>query len=117
MASRYGFEGRVALVTGGADVHPFDLVNGEDVCDSAQLDAAIDRLSRLDILVCSAGVAGDSIHTEEISDDEWDRLASRSSGAEAAHPTPSGRTQAHRVRASCAPVNASLKRLQAVSSG
>jgi 3-oxoacyl-[acyl-carrier protein] reductase len=92
VANRYGFEGRVALVTGGrsgigavtverlraggAEVHIFDLVNGEDVRDSAQLDAAIDRLSRLDILVCSAGVAGDSIHTEQISDDKWNRVLS-----------------------------------------
>jgi 2-dehydro-3-deoxy-L-rhamnonate dehydrogenase (NAD+) len=92
VANRYGFEGRVALVTGGtsgigaatverlraggAEVHIFDLVNGEDVRESAQLDAAIDRLSRLDILVCSAGVAGDSIHTEQISDDEWNRVLS-----------------------------------------
>ena len=92
MTNRYGFEGRVALVTGGAsgigaatverlrsggaDVHIFDLVNGEDVRDSAQLDQAIDQLPRLDILVCSAGVAGDSIHTEEISDDEWNRVLS-----------------------------------------
>lgn len=92
MTNHYGFEGRVALVTGGAsgigaatverlqaggaDVHIFDLVNGEDVRDSAQLDAVIGRLPRLDILVCSAGVAGDSIHTEEISDDEWNRVLS-----------------------------------------
>jgi NAD(P)-dependent dehydrogenase (short-subunit alcohol dehydrogenase family) len=52
----------------------FDLVNGEDVRDSAQLDAVIDRLARLGIVLCSAGVAGDSIHTEEISDDEWNRV-------------------------------------------
>jgi len=92
MANSYGFEGRVALVTGGAsgigaatvqrlqaggaDVHIFDLVNGEDVRDSAQLDAAVARLPRLDILVCAAGVAGDSIHTEEVSDDEWTRVLS-----------------------------------------
>ena len=92
MANRYGFEGRVALVTGGAsgigaatadrlraggaEVHLFDLANGEDVRDSAQVDAAIERLPRLDVLVCSAGVAGDSIHTEEVSDDEWRRVLS-----------------------------------------
>jgi 2-dehydro-3-deoxy-L-rhamnonate dehydrogenase (NAD+) len=92
MANHYGFEGRVALVTGGAsgigaataerlraggaDVHIFDLVNGEDVRDAAQLDAVIGSLPKLDILVCSAGVAGDSVHTEEISDDEWERVLS-----------------------------------------
>jgi len=92
MANHYGFDGRVALVTGGAsgigaatvdrlrgggaDVHVFDLANGEDVRDPAQVDAAIERLPRLDILVCSAGVAGDNVHTEEISDDEWRRVLS-----------------------------------------
>ena len=90
MANHYGFEGRVALVTGGAsgigaatverlrsggaDVHVFDLANGEDVRDSEQLDAAVARLERLDILVCAAGVGGDSLHTEEISNDEWERV-------------------------------------------
>jgi 2-keto-3-deoxy-L-fuconate dehydrogenase len=70
VTNRYSFEGRVALVTGGAsgigaatverlqaggaEVHIFDLANGEDVRDSAQLDQAIDQLPRLDILVCSA---------------------------------------------------------------
>src|SRR6476619_5559504 len=87
MANHYGFEGRVALVTGGAsgigaatverlrsggaDVHVFDLANGEDVRDSEQLDAAV---ARLEILVCAAGVGGDSLHTEEISNDEWERV-------------------------------------------
>jgi 2-dehydro-3-deoxy-L-rhamnonate dehydrogenase (NAD+) len=90
MANRYGFEGRVALVTGGAsgigaavaerlreggaDVHVFDLENGDDVRDSAQLDAAVDRLPRLDVLVCCAGVGGDSLHTEDVSNDEWERV-------------------------------------------
>jgi NAD(P)-dependent dehydrogenase (short-subunit alcohol dehydrogenase family) len=88
--NRYGFEGRVALVTGGAsgigaavverlreggaDVHVFDLAHGDDVRDSAQLEAAVERLSRLDILVCAAGVSGDSLHTEEVSDEEWRRV-------------------------------------------
>ena len=92
MPNHYGFEGRVALVTGGssgigastverlraggAEVWIYDLVNGEDVRDSAQLQAAVDRLPRLDILVCAAGVAGDNLHTEEVTNDEWARVLS-----------------------------------------
>jgi 2-dehydro-3-deoxy-L-rhamnonate dehydrogenase (NAD+) len=90
VANQYGFEGRVALVTGGAsgigaatadrlraggaDVHVFDLANGDDVRDSAQLDAAIGRLPRLDVLVCCAGVGGDSLHTVDVTDEEWRRV-------------------------------------------
>src|SRR3954447_3596940 len=89
MPNHYDFEGRVALVTGGASgigaavverlraggahVHVFDLENGDDVRDSAQLNAAVERLPRLDVLVCCAGVGGDSLHTEDVSDDEWER--------------------------------------------
>jgi 3-oxoacyl-[acyl-carrier protein] reductase len=90
MANHYGFEGRVALVTGGAsgigaatverlraggaDVHVFDLANGDDVRDSRAIQAAIDPLPRLDVLVCAAGVGGDSLHTEDVSDEEWRRV-------------------------------------------
>ncbi len=90
MSNHYDFEGRVALVTGGAsgigaaaverlgaggaEVHVFDLANGDDVRDSAQLAAAVAKLSRLDVLVCAAGVGGDSLHTEEVSDEEWNRV-------------------------------------------
>lgn len=87
MADRYDFTNRIAFVTGGAsgigaavverlraggaDVHVFDLVRGHDVRDSAQLRVAIEQLPRLDILVCCAGVGGASLHTEDVSDEEW----------------------------------------------
>ena len=87
MSNHYGFEGRVALVTGGesgigaataerlraggATVHTFDLANGDDVRDSTQLNAAVAKLPRLDVLVCAAGVGGESVHTEDVTDEEW----------------------------------------------
>jgi len=90
VANHYDFEGRVALVTGGAsgigaavverlraggaETHVFDLAGGDDVRDSAQLDAAVARLPRLDVLVCCAGVGGESLHTEDVSDEEWERV-------------------------------------------
>src|SRR5437762_6501506 len=90
MPNHYDFDDRVALVTGGAsgigaavverpdaggaDVHVFDLANGDDVRDSAQLNAAVERLPRLDVLVCCAGVGGESLHTEDVTDEEWERV-------------------------------------------
>lgn len=90
MSNYYDFDGRVALVTGGAsgigaaaverlrqggaEAHVFDLANGEDVRDAAQLKAAVDRLPRLDVLVCCAGVGGASLPTEEVPDSEWERV-------------------------------------------
>src|SRR3954466_965385 len=90
MPNDYDFEGRVALVTGGAsgigaavverlraggaDVKVFDLSPGDDLRESAQLNAAVEQLPRLDVLVCCAGVGGDSLHTEDVSDEEWERV-------------------------------------------
>jgi NAD(P)-dependent dehydrogenase (short-subunit alcohol dehydrogenase family) len=100
----YDLEGRVALVTGGAsgigaatierlrasgaraaafDLH-VDGVDGDvlaiagDVTSSADLDAAVARvesvLGGLDVLVCCAGVGGDSLRTVDVGDDEWRRV-------------------------------------------
>ncbi|MGI9112711.1 MAG: SDR family NAD(P)-dependent oxidoreductase [Gaiellaceae bacterium] len=97
------FEGRVALVTGGssgigaavaerlllegAKVATLDLAEGGpdgalaligDVRSSGEIDAAVERaqaeLGPVDVLVCSAGITGDSLHTLDVSDDEWRRV-------------------------------------------
>jgi len=94
----YDFAGRVALVTGGASgigaatarrlreggaqVLTFDLDASADIqgdmSRSADLDAAVARveseLERLDILVNSAGIPGESVHTVEVTDEEWRRV-------------------------------------------
>jgi 2-dehydro-3-deoxy-L-rhamnonate dehydrogenase (NAD+) len=98
------FDGRTAIVTGGASgigaacaavlrergaaVAVFDLETSAapegtlpiagDVTDSRQVDAAVARVGRelgpLDILVCCAGVGGDSLHTVDVADEEWRRV-------------------------------------------
>ncbi len=49
-----------------------------DVTRSQQVDDAVARveveLGRLDVLVCSAGIGGDSLHTVDVSDAEWGRV-------------------------------------------
>jgi 2-dehydro-3-deoxy-L-rhamnonate dehydrogenase (NAD+) len=98
------FDGKVALVTGGASgigaatvamflqrgaqVASFDLqaagspdgalkVDG-DTTDSRSVADAVARaeseLGPLDALVCCAGTAGDSLRTVDVSDDEWRRV-------------------------------------------
>jgi 2-dehydro-3-deoxy-L-rhamnonate dehydrogenase (NAD+) len=97
------FSGRVALVTGGASgigaatvsrllsggarVASLDYGGGPpegalavhaDVSDSAQVQAAVERtageLGPVDILVCSAGITGESLPTVEVTDAEWRRV-------------------------------------------
>ncbi len=97
------FSGRVALVTGaasgigaaaarrllaeGARVATFDLSGGGvdgalalqgDVSVSADVEAAVARveseLGPIDVLVCSAGIPGASLRTQDVSDEEWKRV-------------------------------------------
>ncbi|HZO62151.1 MAG TPA: SDR family NAD(P)-dependent oxidoreductase [Gaiellaceae bacterium] len=101
MANVYDFAGRVALVTGGAsgigaataarlraggaEVAVFDreAVEGYvsvtgDIAVSADVGAAVAQverdLGRIDVLVNSAGVPGQSIPTVEVTDEEWLRV-------------------------------------------
>src|SRR3954471_2992789 len=97
------FFGRVALITGaasgigaataarllaeGARVATFDLNASQldgvlaltgDVSPSADVEAAAAattaELGPIDVLVCSAGVSGDSLRTQDVSDAEWKRV-------------------------------------------
>jgi 3-oxoacyl-[acyl-carrier protein] reductase len=101
--NRYDFTRRVALVTGGAGaigaaaaarlmeggarVATLDLraciaegvlaIEG-DVSRSEDVEAAVGRveseLGGLDVLVCCAGVSGDSLRTIDVDDREWERV-------------------------------------------
>jgi 3-oxoacyl-[acyl-carrier protein] reductase len=97
------FSGRVALVTGGgsgigaavahrlmregAAVASLDLGGAPpegalalsaDVSDSSQVEAAVARaaeaLGPIDVLVCSAGITGESLSTVDVTDEEWRRV-------------------------------------------
>jgi len=96
--NQYDFTGRVAFVTGGAsgigaaaaerlraggaEVVTFDRDPAADVAGdisrSADLEAAVaeveSRHGRLDVLVNSAGIPGESLHTTDVPDDEWERV-------------------------------------------
>src|SRR3970040_258521 len=103
MSNDYRFSGRVALVTGaasgsgaavarrllaeGATVASLDLraqapagvlALAGDISESAQVAAAVARVEGepdpIDVLVCSAGVPGESLPTVEVSDEEWRRV-------------------------------------------
>ena len=75
------------LLREGARVATLDLAAGGpegalllagDVRDSGTVGAAVERaeaeLGPLDVLVCSAGITGDSLRTVDVDDDEWRRV-------------------------------------------
>jgi 2-dehydro-3-deoxy-L-rhamnonate dehydrogenase (NAD+) len=101
MPNTYDFGGRGALVTGGAsgigaataarlraggaEVAVFDREPVEgyvsvtgDIASSADVSAAVAQverdLGRIDVLVNSAGVPGESIRTTEVTDEEWQKV-------------------------------------------
>jgi 2-dehydro-3-deoxy-L-rhamnonate dehydrogenase (NAD+) len=101
LANAHDFTGRTALVTGGAsgigaataarlrasgaEVAVFDREPVEgyvsvtgDISSSADVNAAVEQverdLGRIDVLVNSAGVPGESLRTVDVGDEEWQRV-------------------------------------------
>ncbi len=103
MTANDDFQGRTALITGGAgdigaavarrlkagqakvatlDLRAAELDGvlaiGGDVSRSEDVDAAMARVEQelgpLDIVVCAAGISGESLRTAEVSDQEWRRV-------------------------------------------
>jgi 2-dehydro-3-deoxy-L-rhamnonate dehydrogenase (NAD+) len=101
LPNAYDFSGRTALVTGGAsgigaataerlrasgaEVAVFDREPVEgyvsvtgDISSSADVNAAAEQverdLGRIDVLVNSAGIPGESLRTVDVTDEEWQRV-------------------------------------------
>ena len=101
MANAYDFAGRTALVTGGAsgigaataerlrasgaEVAVFDREPVEgyvsvtgDISSPADVNRAVGQveseLGRIDVLVNSAGIPGESLRTVDVTDEEWQRV-------------------------------------------
>jgi NAD(P)-dependent dehydrogenase (short-subunit alcohol dehydrogenase family) len=98
VANRYDFAGRLALVTGGASgigaaaaeklraggaqVAVFDRKQPADVTGDISswpdVEAAVHKveadLGRIDVLVNSAGIPGESLHTVDVDAEEWNRV-------------------------------------------
>lgn len=102
--NRFAFEGRTGLVTGGASgigaatvrrlldsgarvavfdrakagVPPEVLAIEGDVTRSAEVDEGVAateaEFGGLDVLVCCAGISGESLSTVDVSDQEWNRV-------------------------------------------
>jgi 3-oxoacyl-[acyl-carrier protein] reductase len=70
---------RVAVLDSNVDGLRDDVLGIQgDVTRSSEADAAVERvesdLGKLDVLVCSAGVGGESIQAVDIPDEEWHRV-------------------------------------------
>ena len=67
-----------AAQAGAAQIGTSAIGVGADVSNAEEVDAAIATISSslgpVDVLVCSAGIGGDSLHTVEVTDEEWRRV-------------------------------------------
>ncbi|HZQ71914.1 MAG TPA: SDR family NAD(P)-dependent oxidoreductase [Burkholderiales bacterium] len=90
--NRLDFNGRTAIVTGGAQgigaaivkrlkasgaqVAVWDLDGSPrvDVADPASIEAAVKKLDKVDVLVNNAGIAGKNVPTVDYPIEEWERV-------------------------------------------